>query len=177
MLNQEKILKFFSFGLNEKTDPQIQTRILLTNIFSTLGIAFFVGFALAALINQLYWLALILVCASLLTLFNIIYLARSRKIRQATGFLLGLMAVLLLVMLIHGGTSGTGYLWGLSFPVIALILLGIKRGSLVSLVYMVLSAIILFSRFPFVQADYDVTFSTRYLFAYLGIFILIYTFE
>jgi CheY-like chemotaxis protein len=177
MLNQEKILKFFSFGLNEKTDPQLQTRILLTNIFSVLGIVFFLGFAMAALINQLYWLTLILTSSSLLTLFNTIYLAKSRKIRQATGFLLGLMAVLLLVILIHGGTQGTGYLWGLSFPVIALILLGIKRGSMASLIYMVLSAIILYSHFPFVQVDYDMTFSTRYLFAYLGIFILIYTFE
>ena len=177
MLNQEKILKFFSFGLNEKTDPQIQTRILLTNIFSALGIIFFVGFALVALINQLYWLALILISACLLTLLNTIYLARSRKIRQASGFLFGLMAVLLLVMLIHGGTSGTGYLWGLIFPVIALILLGIKRGSMASLIYMVLSAIVLYGGFPFVQADYDITFSTRYLFAYFGIFLLIYTFE
>jgi CheY-like chemotaxis protein len=177
MLTQEKILKFFSFGLNEKTDPQIQTRILLTNIFSSLGIVFFVGFAFTALFNQLYWLSLILFTASLLTLFNTFYLIRTQRIRFAVGFLLGLMAVLLLVILIHGGTNGTGHLWGLTFPVIALILLGIKRGSIASLVYMVLSAVVLYGKFPFVQVDYEFTFSTRYMFAYLGIYILIYAFE
>ncbi len=177
MLSQEKILKFFSFGLNEKTDPQLQSRILLTNIFSSLGIAFFVGFALTALFNQLYWLSLILFTAGLFTLFSTIYLVRTRRIEHAVGFLLGMMAVLLLVILIHGGTNGTGYIWGLTFPVIALILLGIKRGSMASLVYLALSSLILFGGFPFVQVDYEFTLSTRYLFAYLGICILIYAFE
>ena len=93
MLTQEKILKFFSFGLNEKTDPQIQTRILLTNIFSSLGIAFFIGFAVTALLNQLYWLSLILFTTSLLTILNILYLVRTQRIGHAIGFLLLLMAV------------------------------------------------------------------------------------
>ena len=177
MLTQEKIIKFFSFGLNEKTDPQIQSRILLTNIFSSLGIVFFIGFAVTALLNQLYWLSLILFTASLLTLLNTIYLIRTQRIHYAVGFLLGLMSGLLLVILIHGGTHGTGHLWGLTFPVIALILLGIKRGSIAALVYMVLSAVVLYGKFPFVQVDYEFTFSTRYLFTYLGIYILIYAFE
>ena len=177
MPSQEKILKFFSFGLNEKTDPQTQTRILLANIFSSLGIVFFVGFALAALVNQLYWLSLILFSASLLTLFNTLYLVRTQRIRFSVGFLLGLMAILLLIILIHGGTNGTGHLWGLTFPVIALILLGIKRGSVASLVFMALAALILYAGFPFVQAEYGLTFSFRYIFAYLGIYILIYAFE
>jgi CheY-like chemotaxis protein len=177
MLTQEKIIKFFSFGLNEKTDPQIQTRILLTNIFSSLGIVFFIGFAVTAIFNQLYWLSLILFTASLLTFLNTIYLKRTQKIHNAAGFLLGLMAVLLLVILIHGGTHGTGHLWGLTFPVIALILLGMKRGSIASLVFMVFSSVILYSRFPFVQVNYEFTFSTRYILAYLGIYILIYAFE
>jgi CheY-like chemotaxis protein len=177
MLTQEKILKFFSFGLNEKTDPQIQSRILLTNIFSSLGIVFFVGFAVAALFNQFYWLTLILFIASLLTIFNILYLARTQRIGHAIGLLLGLMAGLLLVILIHGGTNGTGHLWSLTFPVIALILVGIKRGSIASLIYLVLSGIVLYGKFPFVQVDYGFSFSTRFLFVYLGIYILIYAFE
>lgn len=177
MLTQEKIFKFFSFGLNEKTDPQIQTRILLTNIFSTLGIVFFVGFAVTAFVNQLYWLSLILLTAGLLTLFNTIFLVRTERIHFAVRFLSGMMAVLLLVILIQGGTNETGHLWGLTFPMIALILLGIKRGSLASLVYMALSAIVLFGKFPFVQVDYEFSFSSRYILTYLGLYILIYAFE
>jgi CheY-like chemotaxis protein len=177
MLTQEKIFKFFSFGLNEKTDPQLQSRIVLSNIFSSLGILFFVGFAIAALLSRSYWLALILASASLLTGFNTLFLVRTRRVRQASGFLLALMAVLLLAILIHGGSGGTGYLWGLSFPVIALILAGIKRGSMSSLVYLALTAVILYGNLTFVQPDYHLTFSTRYVFAYLGIYILIYAFE
>ena len=46
-----------------------------------------------------------------------------------------------------------------------------------SLVFMVLSAVILYGNFPFVQVDYEFSFSTRFLFVYLGIYILIYAFE
>ncbi len=177
MLTQEKIFKFFSFGLIEKTDPQIQSRILLTNIFSSLGIIFFVGFAIIGLFNQLYWLSLILFTASAFTLLNTIYLIRTQRIQHAVSFLLGMMACLLLIILIHGGTISTGYLWGLTFPIIALILFGLKRGSIASLVFMLLLGIVLFGSLPFVQVDYESTFSTRYLFTYLGIYILVYTFE
>ena len=177
MLSQEKILKFFSFGLSEKTDPQIQTRILLTNIFSFLGICFLMIFAIIGLLNQVYWLSWILLGASSLIVLNMIYMTRTLNIRFSIPFLLFLMAMLLLVILITGGTEGTGYLWGLTFPIIALILLGLKLGSFTSIIYLFMLAVFLLGKFEFMSVEYSTTFSIRYIFTYLGIYTLIYTFE
>jgi len=177
MLSQEKIFKFFSFGLSEKSGPQLHIRILMTNIFSFLGICFLMIFAIIDLVNQVYWLSLILLGASSLILLNMIYMTRTLNVRFSIPFLLGLMAVLLLVILITGGTEGTGYLWGLTFPIIALILLGLRMGSVSSFIYLIILTVFLLGNFEFMTADYTTTFSIRYIFTYLGIYILIYTFE
>ncbi len=177
MLSQEKIFKFFSFGLSEKTDPQIQNRILIANIFSFLGICFFLMFATIDFFNQMYWLSWILVGASALTAGIMIYINRTLKLALGIPFLLGIMAILLMVILITGGTGDTGYFWALTFPIISLVLLGPVRGGISSLTYFALLAVVLFGDFDFMNATFTRTFTIRYLFTYLGIFILTYTFE
>jgi CheY-like chemotaxis protein len=177
MLSQEKIFNFFSFGINKKTDPLLQTRILMTNIFSSIGICFFLTFAIIDLFHQVYWLSGLLLGASILTVLNMIYLTRTGKIRFAIPFLLGMMAALLLVILVTGGAEGTGYLWGLIFPVMALILLGLRQGNIVSLIFLILLGTILIGSFDFIELAFTTTFSIRYIFTYLGIHVLVYTFE
>ncbi|HEC41603.1 MAG TPA: response regulator [Bacteroides sp.] len=177
MITQEKIIKFFSFGLDEKTDPLIHTRILINNIFSSLGIIFFLLFAIIALTNRemlVFWL---LTITAILTILNMIYLVRTNSIQNSAIFLLMLMSVLLLSLIITGGTGATGHLWALTFPAISLIMLGLKRGSLASMVLLILTAILLFGNFNFMLVEYEETFSFRYVFVYFGIYLLIYTFE
>ena len=177
MINQEKLFKFFSFGLSEKTNPKLQARILMTNTFSALGIFFFLTFAIIDVFNQVYWLSWMLFGASVLTALNIIFLTRTLNIKFSIPFLLGLMALLLLAVLITGGADGTGYLWGLTFPVMALILLGLRRGSISSIIYLIILIVLFIGRFEFMATDYSVTFVIRYISTYLGIHILVYTFE
>lgn len=177
MLTQEKIFKFFSFGLDEKTDPLIQTRILITNIFSFFGILFIMMFAILAFLNKEYWLGWGLLGTTVLAILNMIYMVRTLKVQHSIPFLLGLMTVLLLFLLITGGTDATGYLWALTFPIISLILLGNKRGSISSLIFLMLTGCVLFGDFNFVRVVYDRIFSLRYVFTYFGIHLLIYFFE
>jgi CheY-like chemotaxis protein len=174
---QEKIFKFFSFGLMEKTDPRTLNRILLTSIFSVLGILFFLLFALLAYLNAEYMITWTLLSASGLAILNMVYMVLTRKIQHSILFLLGLMAVLLLYLLVTGGSQGSGHLWAMTFPVISLILLGLRNGSISSLILLILAGAVIFGDFPFVQIEYDPSFSLRYVFAYTGIYILVYTFE
>ncbi len=177
MFKQEKIFKFFSFGLDGKTDSHTLNRILLTNIFSVLGILFFLFFALLAYLSRETLLAWILLGTSGLTLLNMVYMVHTLRIQHSIPFLLVLMGILLLIMLVTGGTNATGYLWALTFPIISLILMGLKNGTISSLVFLVLACIVLFGDLDFVRVDYDGTFSIRYIFTYFGIYLLIYVFE
>jgi CheY-like chemotaxis protein len=177
MITQEKIFKFFSFGLNEKTDSHIQTRILLTNIFSVLGILFFLMFAVLAYFNGEFLITWTLLIATGFTILNMVYMIRTSRVQVSIPFLLFLMGALLLLILITGGSNATGYLWALTFPIISLILLGLGRGSLSSLIFLVLAGFVLFGNFSFVRIDYDEIFSLRYIAAYTGIYLLVYVFE
>jgi len=177
MLTQEKIFKFFSFGLNEKVDNQVQTKILLTNIFSVLGILFFISFAILAYFNGEYLFTWTLLTATGLTTLNIVFMVRTSKVEVAVPFLLLLMGGLLLFILITGGTNATGYLWALTFPIISLILFGLKKGSISSLIFLVLVGVIIFGNLSIVQVHYDKIFSLRYISTYFGIYILVYAFE
>ena len=177
MLTQEKIFKFFSFGLDEETDPLLLNRILLTNIFSGFGILYFLTFAILALFNGENLVAWTLLSAALLAVMNMIYLVRTKKVRHSVTFLLGLIGVLLLFILVTGGTGNTGYLWAMTFPLISLVLLGLERGSISSLVFLLLAGIVLFGDLEFVRVKYDPVFSLRYISAYFGIYLIIYAFE
>ncbi|MFC2098606.1 response regulator [Bacteroidota bacterium] len=177
MLTQEKIFKFFSFGLDEKTDPLIQTRIQLTNIFCVLGIFFFLLFAILAFFNGEMPLCWTLLTTTILTALIMVYTVRTLRIQYSSLFLLIMMIVLLLSLIILGGTEGTGHLWALSFPALSLILIGLKRGSISSLIFLLLAGIILFGNFSFVRIEYSYVFSLRYISAYFGVYLLIYAFE
>lgn len=177
MIDQEKLFKFFSFGISNKTDSVLQTRILMTNIFSILGIIFFMTFAIINIFNHVFWLSWILIGATVLTSLNVLYLNRTLNIRFSIPFLLGLMAILLLAVFVTGGAGETGYLWGLAFPVMALILFGARKGGISSLIYLIILTVFLIGRFEFMLTDYTATFVIRYISTYLGIHILLYTFE
>lgn len=174
---QEKLFKFFSFGLEGKTEPHILNRIHLTGIFSFLGILFFLFFAILAFFNGNQQMAWILCGAIVLVALNLLFLVTTRRVQYAIIVLLGVMAVLLLFLLTTGGIQETGYLWALTFPIISMILLGIRAGSLSSLLFMILAAFVLFANLGFVEVDYDPVFSLRYTFTYIGIYLLVYTFE
>jgi CheY-like chemotaxis protein len=153
------------------------TKVLLTNIFSVLGIIFFLLFAVLDYFRGESLYTWVLLAASGLGILNMIYLVRTLRVQHSIFFLLGLMAALLLFLLVWGGTSATGYLWALTFPIISLILLGLQRGSISSLIFLLLAGIVIFGGFPLTRLEYGPIFSLRYLSTYLGIYVLVYTFE
>jgi CheY-like chemotaxis protein len=57
------------------------------------------------------------------------------------------------------------------------VLLGLRRGSLFSGIYLILMLILIFSNFNFIQVDYNPVFSLRFVSTYLMIYLLIYSFE
>ena len=177
MNTQEKIFRFFFFGLEDKADAGKLTRILMTNIFSVLGILFFLLFAVLDYFRGNSLFTWILLSATGLVILNMVFMVRTLRVQHSIFFLLSVMSVLLLILLITGGTHETGYLWALTFPIISLILLGLRRGSLSSLVFLILAGVVLLGRLPFSLVEYDTVFSLRYLSTYFGIYVLVYAFE
>lgn len=174
---QDKIFRLFSFGLQEKTDPWMLNRIILTNAFSLIGLFFLGFFTVESIIVGDYLMTSILGIAFILDIFNVIYLIRSQKIEFAAYFLVSILGVIFIFLIIQGGSSGFGYLWCFCYPIVCLVLLGLKRGSIVSLAFLLLVSILVFIDLPFVAIDYDISLSLRLALSLLAIIMLVYSFE
>jgi CheY-like chemotaxis protein len=69
-----------------------------------------------------------------------------------------------------------GYLWVFSYPVISMFLFGTRKGTLLSLLFMVIMAIAIFVPFPFSRVDYPFPVTIRIFSIYLFIAILTFAY-
>lgn len=177
MFSSEKIFKLFAFGLHGKIEPGKLNRIILINAFSFISLIFLIFYAFLGLFNRTFILSGILFAVAFLDLLNIIKLIRSRNIRFSEYFLVTLFSVLIFYLLINGGPWELGYIWSLTFPALSLVLLGLKRGSLASLVYLVIAMILVIPDYSFVEMNYTGGFILRFSTAFVVIFLLVYSYE
>jgi len=177
MFSSEKIFKLFSFGLNGRIESRKLNRIILINAFSLISLFFLLFYTIIELFNGNFILSGILFTVSLLNLFNIFYLFRTQNIVFSELFLLTVFSILMSYLIIEGGPWELGYLWSLTFPVFSLVLLGLKRGSLASVIFLGIIMILMIPDFSFVKMDYHGGFILRIATAYAAIFLLVYSYE
>ena len=100
----------------------------------------------------------------------------SRHTKQVSALALAgliVMGFLFLALLGYGGVGRAAHLWSFTFPMMSLFLLGARRGSILSLAYLGLAALLLFPGRSFeLVADYPVSFSLRYISAYFTVFVM-----
>ena len=174
---QEKIFRLFSFGLKEKTDPRILNRIILTNAFSFIGLFFLGFFTVETILRGHPLISSVLGTAFFLVILNMIYLVRTRNIEVSAYFFAGLLGIIFIFFVIEGGAEGIGYIWIFCYPVICLVLIGLKRGSILSFTFLVLVSFFIFFDLPFVAIEYSNPMSLRITLSLLTITMLIYAFE
>ena len=177
MLVQEKIFRFFLFGTLPESSRVNRNRIILLNLICSFTAMVMLVFGLLAVFNAIYTMAVVLLVSFALCVLNIIIFIRSFRLAIAEHFLVTLYSIVMIYMVITGGTAETGFLWTFLAPIIALILLGLKRGSILSLGLLAVFLVLFSSGFSFVQVEYSTPFIIRYGIAYLCTHILVYAFE
>ncbi|KPK86420.1 MAG: hypothetical protein AMS27_05120 [Bacteroides sp. SM23_62_1] len=177
MSSSEKIFKLLSFGLHGKIEPRKLNRIILINAFSLIAMVFLITYAIISLFGHNFIISGILAFVAFMNLLNIIYLIRSCNIRLSEYFLLCLFSILMLYLIIVGGPGELGFLWSLTFPAFSLVLLGLKRGSIASAVFLIIIMILIIPDFSFVEMDYNRGFILRFTTAFIAIFLLGYSYE
>lgn len=172
-----KIFNLFSFGKQSKTEPKKLSKIVLVNAYSIIPLVFLVFFAVVELINKNYTLSGILGIISVLDIISIIYLNRSQKTTFSEYFLVTIFSGLMIYMMAEGGPLGLGYLWSITIPAFSLILLGLKRGTIASAIFLGIVMILMIPGFSFVKIDYTGGFIFRFIAIYLASYLLIYAYE
>ena len=160
-------------GLPPDFDLDILRKHLLINLMIIIG-SFFLGlFAVIAIIQGDYILsgvdfAIFLLIASLLVAL------RKTKNHNIIGIIGTVVTGLFYLFLIsHGGIEKTAYIWALTYPLIALFLLGKRLGAYLSFSLLGLACIvfILAVKFDFIR-QYSFSLVIRFVGAYITVFLM-----
>lgn len=170
-----KLFEILSFGAGNTTERNLKFSFTITNIFTVLAGFFLLLFDILAILAHNYFHALVVFITLVLLLSNFILLHRTRNYRLSNRFLMTLTTVVYTYFIVSGGVDKNyGYLWVFSYPVISMFLFGTRKGTILSLIFMLIMAIAIFVPLPFARIDYAFPVTVRIFSIYF--FILILTF-
>jgi CheY-like chemotaxis protein/signal transduction histidine kinase len=165
--------KFFN-----SLEINIVNKIILVYFISIITFIAFLIFGIIAVINSLYFLSAILLLAFIILLGNVFYLNSTGKHNVCGYILIYTITIIFIMLLVTGGTKGTGHLWIYCYPILVISILGSKRGGYYSLGFFLVSlAILIFHKYLPIKLDYTTTFAVRFLSTYAVIHLVIYFFE
>jgi CheY-like chemotaxis protein/signal transduction histidine kinase len=164
--------------IEKRQDNKSTSKVILITIFSIIGILFFSFFGILAITGHRNFLAIVLLSAVAITIANLIYLNIENKPEISGLLIIIIAAVVFLFLFGSGGTLGTGYTWIFSFPVLSIAVLGLRKGTILSISLLVLICIYMFidQYLPGVM-EYNFSLSLRLFGSYLLVFLSIYSFE
>lgn len=105
-------------GVENVLDIRNQRRTLLCQVLSIIGVLLLFVFGIVDLLNQIYWLAGLLLFFSAVILVNVYAQYRKPNIERAVHVLNGIMLAFSLMLLITGANNNTGILW--IYPILAI---------------------------------------------------------
>lgn len=164
-------------GLSENTDIEILRKVFLINVFSTIGMAFFVGFGVNAIVDHRDQTATVLLVLASLTLINYVLMLRFGKHDRGAHVISLIMCFLFFYLICTGGVHLTGPLWCYAAAPFGLFIYGVRWGA-VSVVFLFFSAaILLYLPNPLVIVHYPSIFKSRFLASFLAVAIMAYMHE
>jgi len=153
-------------------------KINLIHLFNLIALLFTIPLSLNSIFSHQFNIGLPLLAIAIVILLNHYYLKKSKDINTASHVIAMLFFTLMLYLAYTGGVNNTGSLWISSFPIIVFFLLGLRKGFIYILSFLVLVSIILF--FPFesaLKADYTYAYKLRIILSFLLITFLAAMYE
>ncbi|MCG8578925.1 MAG: response regulator [Bacteroidales bacterium] len=137
-----RFLLLFKTESKEKVDEEEQTPMLINNLinFFLFCIVFIEG--IISLRNENTIFAIPLLTLSLTFAFHFVYLSRNSMAKGMQNSLFFFSSVTFLYFVVFGSSTGINIIWSALFPPFIISLMGIRRGSIFSLLFFLLIAII-----------------------------------
>jgi len=165
------IYNLMTSGSLDRLDLIPRYQLIFANAVGVLGmvILFFFSFSSFSKGSSIIGLSTLITGTSIFIVFLLTRFLKSYVFMRY--FFALILFVLFLFLTYTGGTEGSGVFWALSYPIMALFLLGTRIGTLVAYLFWGLTAVILFS--PSLN---KMSFSNLYVMRYLGSYITIWIF-
>jgi CheY-like chemotaxis protein/signal transduction histidine kinase len=175
----KNITVHFLEKFDKKLDFENSNRAVTISLSTLISIIFYLSFGIIAFYNDSYLLALVLGVAAAGDFIIYFYFNKSTRLEICANALLLITAGVIIFCLITGGAFGTGYLWIFPFPVLAIALKGLEKGTHISGFFLVLivAIIILNIYLPFLPPEYTFNLTLRLICTYIIIHFIIYLVE
>lgn len=165
-------------GVRDTHDSEARRKIYLINIFVSIGIISLIVLGITAFIQHTPFLGYADLFIAFTLLFLLIYLRYSGNHVFCSYMVASLMNVFFGYLFFTGGVSSTAFMWLYTYPVLALFLLGLLRGSLATLLLFLFSlGFLFFDLSSKVINVYNADFAIRYIPSFMIVFALTFFFE
>jgi|WetSurSiteA1Bulk_404760.scaffolds.fasta_scaffold00158_5 CheY-like chemotaxis protein/signal transduction histidine kinase len=161
--------------LEQQADLDVINKMLIVYFINITSIVFVLGFAFLALISKEYPLAWFLFSTTLVLFLILAFNYFTNRQNLVRILLTAVFTIVSSYLLYTGGTTGSGHLWLLIFPVFTIPLFGLSRGNLVSFLFFLLVAgYFLIHHKIHPPQEYTTFFFLRILGVYALIHLLVY---
>lgn len=169
--------RILSCGTYQEYPVAKSRRFMALNGILMAGILFIAGFSINALIIKNYILLAVNLAVVTVLLSVVLILCTTHKYGIATGITITLLSVYLLYLFISGGVGNTGFLWSYLFPFIAILLLGMKAGIVVIILYLALVVCYFTIELPPAFAEYALNIKYRFVGSFAAVSCIAFFFE
>lgn len=170
--------KIIFSGVRDTHDSEARRKIYLINIFVSIGIISLLVLGITAFIQHAPFLGYADLFIAFTLLFLLIYLRYSGNHIFCSYMVASLMNVFFCYLFFTGGVNSTAFMWLYTYPVLALFLLGLLRGSLATLLLFLFSlGFLFFDLSSQVINVYNADFAIRYIPSFMIVFALTFFFE
>ncbi len=172
------ITSYLSDKVNKNVTPEDANKLIINSIAALISCVFYIAFGIIGIINEDYLLALILGLAAAISFMAYHFLFESSRSSMFSSLILIITACVFIYCFATGGSFGTGFLWIFPYPILAIALKGLDKGTRASALFLVAIILVCVVNLyvPFLP-DYNLSFSLRIIGAYLAIHMLIFTYE
>ena len=175
---KQRLWNIFSGGLPKDYDIDVLRKIFSVNLIIIFGVIFLALLGTIAFLQNGTMLGIIDYAFLIFLIWLIIIIRRAKN--YDVPVLIGTIATgcFYLYLIASGGVHNTAYIWALTFPLISLFLLGIRLGTLLSLILLLLTGVVfLFGGRVSFLTSYDINIVLRFIPAYLAMLLFAYTSE
>ena len=167
----------FTGGMYDRYDIETSRRIIMVNVLIVVGTMFLVGYVIEYVYIGAYRMAIIDLTAALVLVLTGVHVRRTQTYHFASDVAVSMLGILFLYLAIAGGINNTGHLWAFTFPLLAVIHFGLRKGAIA--ISLFLGCLIFFfaSDYPLAASSYSLDFKFRFISSLLAISIFGYVHE
>ncbi len=174
-----KIIKnFLYYGVSQNSCMELSNKIFVFNFTVGIYTLISVPFVIIHFISGNFLLFSFLFISMILLICMRFFLVNTKKHNLIFLATATIATMIFLLNFITGGIDNNGILWYYTFPMTALILLGLKQGTIFSISLPVISIILLVEPFnSLMMTVYDPVFLFRILITYTIVFLLAFVYQ